>query len=127
MTVLCLDFGVHYSFEYKFINYSDLGNREKAVYKSYKKIFNLVDLPRRDAPKILISETMRITNDDTCGVWDPSLNAIVIKRTQLTSIQKFGGTLLHELGHKLSGAADCTRLFERKLTDYLGLITRKAL
>jgi len=70
---------------------------------------------------------MRLTNDDTCGVWDSTLNAIVIKRSQLTSIQTFSGTLLHELGHKLSGASDCTRLFEKKLTDYLGMITSKAL
>jgi hypothetical protein len=115
------------SFKYKFINYNDLKSSEKAVYKSHKKIFKLVNLPSWNTPKILISETMRLTNDDTCGVWDSTLNAIVIKRSQLTSIQTFSGTLLHELGHKLSGASDCTRLFEKKLTDYLGMITSKAL
>jgi len=115
------------SFEYKFINYNDLDNKEKEIYKTHRKIFELVNLPRWNTPKILISETMRLTNDDTSGIWDPSLNAIVIKRTQLTSIQKFSGTLLHELGHKLSGASDCTRLFEKELTDYLGIISGKAL
>jgi antirestriction protein ArdC len=70
---------------------------------------------------------MRITNDDTGGIWDPSCKAIIIKRNKLSSIQEFAATLLHETGHALSGASDCTRLFENTLTNYLGLISDKAI
>ncbi len=113
------------SFEYKFINPQDLNNKEMVIYNSYQKIVNLIDLPKWQIPKLLISETMRLTNDDTCGVWDSSLNAIIIKKTQLANEILFAGTILHELAHKISGAPDCTRAFEGKLTDFLGIITAR--
>lgn len=118
---------INESFKFKFVDFEDLDQNEKIVYKSYNDLFSLVKLPIWQTPKLLISETMRMTNDDTCGIWDPGLNAIVVKRTQLVDIETFAGTVLHELAHKISGAPDCTRSFERKLTDYLGTASATAI
>ncbi|NMC46112.1 MAG: ATP-binding protein [Chloroflexi bacterium] len=118
---------INNSFEYKFINYNELDKKEILIYNSYPKLVNLVDLPKWQVPKLLISETMRLTNDDTRGIWDPSLNAIIIKRTQLAGEILFAGTVLHELAHKLSGAPDCSRIFEGELTQFLGKVSAKVI
>lgn len=115
------------SFEYKFINHHELNKNEMVIYNSYQRISNLVDLPKWQIPKLLISETMRFTNDDTCGVWDSSLNAIIIKRTQLANEILFAGTVLHELAHKISGAPDCSRVFEDELTQFLGKVSARVI
>jgi hypothetical protein len=70
---------------------------------------------------------MRATEDETDGVWDRDLRAIIVRRTQLRSIEAFAGTLLHEFGHGDTGAVDCTRRFENVLTEYLGRVTAAAL
>ena len=111
------------SFQYKFIDFHDLNRNEKKIYGLFEKIMSLVSISKWQIPKLLVSETMRLTNDDTCGIWDSSLNAIVIKRTQLSNKEIFAGTILHELAHKMSGAPDCSRLFESMLTKYLGKIS----
>lgn len=115
------------SFQYKFVNISELNHEERDIFRRAEDILRLADLSKWSFPKILISETMRITNDDTGGVWDSSLGAIVIKRSQLSSIENFSATLLHETGHEQSGASDCTRPFENILTNYLGKISKKAI
>ena len=56
-----------------------------------------------------------------------SLASIIIKRTQLESLEKYAGTLLHEVVHVVSGAKDVTRDFEDELTKLLGIIVSKAL
>jgi hypothetical protein len=43
-----------------------------------------------------------------------------VKRTQLQSLAKFAGTVLHELSHALSGAPDISLDFELQLTEELG-------
>ncbi|MDP2965605.1 MAG: hypothetical protein Q8N39_06135 [Pelolinea sp.] len=118
---------VNDSFRYRFINLSELNDEERYIFKRAEDILNLINLSRWDFPKLLISETMRITNDDTGGIWDSNLGAIVIKRSQLSSIENFSATLLHETGHEQSGATDCTRSFESTLTNYLGRVSKKAI
>ena len=70
---------------------------------------------------------MRVTTDTTEGVWDSSIQAIVIKRTKLSSLVGYAATLLHEAGHATTGTVDATREFERVLTDYLGKTAEVAL
>ena len=67
-----------------------------------------------------ISETMRMGRDDTEAVWDPELDAIVIKRARLGSLAEYAATLLHEVAHAMTGTHDASREFENVLTDYLG-------
>lgn len=108
------------SFEYKFVDIHKLTREERRIYDFTPKILALVGLAPNRIPQIRISETMRVTTDDTDGVWDSSIPAIVIKRSKLSSLIGYAATLLHELGHATTGAVDATREFERVLTDYLG-------
>jgi len=59
------------------------------------------------------------------GLWDPATKTIIIKRSQLRSIEDYGGTLLHETVYAISGASDVSRDFETKLTELLGKICGK--
>ena len=108
------------SFEYKFVDLHKLTLEERRIYDFTPNILGLVGLSPKRVPQIRISETMRVTTDNTGGVWDPSIPAIVIKRTKLSSLMHYAATLLHEVGHATTGAADVTREFENVLTDYLG-------
>lgn len=108
------------SFEYKFVDLHELTREERRIYDFTPKILALVGLAPNRVPQIRISETMRVTTDDTEGVWDSSIPAIVIKRSRLSSLTGYAATLLHEVGHATTGAVDATREFEHVLTDYLG-------
>ena len=108
------------SFEYRFVEPEELTPREREVLALTQPLFELVGVDVRKGPKVLISETMRLTGDDTEGVWDTSLKAIVVKRSKLRSARSYAGTLLHELAHATSGTVDATRAFESVLTRYLG-------
>jgi hypothetical protein len=108
------------SFEYKFVELAQLTNEERRIYDFTPIILSLIGLANNRFPKIHISETMRVTTDTTEGVWDSSIQAIVIKRTKLSSLVGYAATLLHEAGHATTGTVDATREFERVLTDYLG-------
>ena len=113
------------SFEYRFVEPEDLNEKETQVFEMTDAIISLVS--KKKKPKVLISETLRLTRDDTNGVWDPQLKAIVIKREMLKSFSGYSGTLLHETAHALTGTVDATREFEWVLTDYLGRTSKSAL
>ena len=115
------------SFEYQFVNPSKLSREERRVYDFTPRILSLVGLTTNKVPEIRISETMRVTTDDTEGVWDSAIQAIVIKRNKLSSLLGFAATLLHEVGHATTGAVDATRQFEGVLTNYLGRTSIAAL
>lgn len=115
------------SFKYKFVDIQRLTQEERHIYECTPKILALVGLTLDRVPPIRISETMRITDDNTEGVWDPSIHAIVIKRSSLSSLVCYAATLLHEVGHAMTGAVDGTREFERVLTDYLGQTSKAAI
>lgn len=55
---------------------------------------------------------------ETHGVWTG--RDIVLHRPVLGSLEKFASVLLHEAAHAESDASDSTRLFEDKLTTFLG-------
>jgi hypothetical protein len=115
------------SFEYKFVDIQKLTREERRIYDFTPKILALVGLTPDRAPQIRISETMRVTTDDTDEVWDSSIPAIVIKRSKLSSLVGYAATLLHEVGHATTGAVDATRDFEHVLTDYLGRTSAAAI
>lgn len=115
------------SFQYKFVELHNLTWEERKIYEFTPKILALVGVPPNRVPEIRISETMRVTNDDTEGVWDSSIPAIVIKRAKLASFIEYAGTLLHEVAHATTGTVDATREFEWVLTDYLGKTSLAAL
>ena len=87
-----------------------------------------------DMPRVRISETIQNERDFSngaltlvmaVGVYDPE-HGIVIHRMQLDCMEEYAGTLLHEAAHATSGAGDATRAFETELTNFLGIIAKKA-
>ena len=108
------------TFQYRFVDPKQLTSKERKVLSLARKLMGLVGVSGRRRPTIRISETMRVTTDDTGGVWDQDQQAIIIKRSVLSSPTEFAGTLLHEVAHADTGTRDATRDFERVLTKYLG-------
>lgn len=115
------------SFQYNFVEESQFTAGEMEVWQQRDKIIELLGLRISVIHRILVSETMCTTEDGTNGAWDNKLNAIIVKRTQLRSLESFAGILLHELAHAVTGTLDCTRSFENVLTEYLGRISACAL
>ena len=113
------------SFEYSFVDVDALDDAERAIYDRTPELLGLVEAD--DDLEVKISETMRMGRDDTEAVWDPELDAIVIKRARLRSLAEFAATLLHEVAHAMTGTHDASREFENVLTDYLGKTSDAAL
>ena len=84
---------------------------------------------RRDEWQVVVSETLHLTPDgaETAhGLWEPAQRRIVINRRCLVSAELFVATLLHEIGHAITGATDLTSEFEDGLTDLLGTVGTRA-
>jgi hypothetical protein len=113
------------SFEYQYVDASALTKSERAILDHTSRILELLGIKLK--VPIRISETLRADLNDTNGVWDSSESAIVIKRTALASLERYGGVLAHEVGHATTGATDVSRDFEGVLTDYLGRLASKAI
>jgi len=118
------------SFEFKFIDPSDLTPPERKIFGKTDKILNLMGGKPRKIREIKISETMRKELGSFIereGVWEESTGRVIIKRSQLKGIEKYAGTLLHEVAHVTSGTSDVSREFEDELTRLLGIISSRAL
>ena len=120
----------HESFEFKFIDPSDLTSREREIFGKTDETLNLIGGKPRKIKEIKISETMRkelVSFIERNGVWEESTGRIIIKRSELKSIEDYAGTLLHEVAHAISGTTDVSREFEDELTRLLGIISSRAL
>jgi hypothetical protein len=109
------------SFEFKFVSPDELTPSERAVYDATPKIVALIGGLPTCIKEIWVSETMRMEThvfDEAVGLWDPP--NIIIKRTQLGSLEVYAGTLLHEIAHARSGAPDVSSEFEQSLSELLG-------
>jgi hypothetical protein len=85
---------------------------------------------RGTSKDVRISKTMRLMEgryQEAVGVWEPGDGRIIVKRTQLQSLARFAGTVLHELSHALSGAPDVGLEFEQQLTEELGGIVSRSI
>jgi hypothetical protein len=118
------------SFSFTFVDPATMTSTEQAVFRRTQEIGTLagVDLARRKAP-VLISETMRLneTGNPVLGVWEAGERRIVIRRDQLSALASYAGTLLHEIGHMVSGTHDGTLDFESELSRLLGMTAAAAL
>ena len=116
------------SFEYKFINPSNLSKQEKRVWGKTDKILDLIGGRPYNVKEIKISETMQkdySTFQELGGVWIGSMGRIIIKRSELQTLEFYAGVLLHEVCHAKSGAGDVTRDFEKELSNLLGVLASK--
>lgn len=111
------------SFEYSFVDVSDLSADEKRIFSTTTEIKEIlhsrgykVDIP------VFISKKIRIDafGEETNGVYESLEHRIIIKRKVLSDESKFCGTLAHELCHYQHGFEDNTRAFENDLTNALG-------
>ncbi|MEM3573999.1 MAG: ATP-binding protein [Nitrososphaeria archaeon] len=118
------------SFEYKFVPPDKLSISEKKIFDKTDKIFSLIGERPQMIKEIKISETMRKELSslvEPVGLWDGATGRIIIKRSQLASMEEFAGTLLHETAHAISNTEDVSRDFENELTKIIGIITSKVL
>lgn len=116
------------SFEYKFIAYEQLKKKEQRIFDLTQPVLDLLS-SKMKIDQIFISEKMKQDgyNEDTLGVYEPAENRIVILRKQLASKEDYLGTLIHEIIHADTGYPDISRLFESKLTKYIGLFAAKVI
>lgn len=118
------------SFTFKFVKPRELTKQEKSIYDQTNKILSLIGGKPSIVKEIVISENMRkdfLSYEDTLGLWEASERRIIILRNQLRNLESYAGTLIHETAHVKSGASDVSRLFERELTYYIGLLVKKSL
>ena len=113
------------SFDYTFISYGQLSLSEKSNWDKALSLLQILGFSNWIS-KCEISEKIKEESMcDTVGVWDLNINKIVIKRSQLSSLSTLCGTLVHEIIHASTGAADVSRYFETKLTNIIGIIGEK--
>ena len=114
------------SFQYSFIDPHDLTEAERAVFGRVGDIGRLAGLRigQGRVQQLLISQTMRMSprGDMVLGMWESTEHRIIIRRDQLRTLATFAGTLLHELGHAISGTIDGSMEFEDELTRLLGQV-----
>lgn len=113
------------SFQFQFVEPGDLSRSERSVFEKWRQVAELLGRLPSKVKDVRISETMRpdlMTGYETEGLWEPSSGTVIVKRSQLSSMATFAGTLLHELGHARSGYPDVSREFEEELTDILGTV-----
>ena len=118
------------SFEFKFVESKKLSAAERKIFGMRDKVIKLVYGFPREVKEIRISETMRpdfSSRSDAVGLWEPSKRRIIVKRSQLRSLELFAGTLLHEITHAATGCGDVTREFESGHTTALGKAAARAI
>ena len=118
----------HDSFEFTFIPPENLSTSEKSVFDQTKRIAALVGGLPSKVEAVKISETMRPESgnfSEASGLWTGS--EVIIKRSELASVESYASVLLHEMGHARSGATDVTAAFENELTSLLGKVASVAL
>jgi hypothetical protein len=114
------------SFEFDFVDPADFTDAERAVWERLDAVFAAIGGRPKRVKEVLVSTTMRPMagrHFEAVGVWEPRERRIVIRRDQLTSIESFAGTVLHEVAHATSGAPDISIEFEQALTESLGTVT----
>lgn len=114
-------------FQPKFIGEEDLTEEELAVYERTNDILDLIGGCPKNVVEIKIAEDIYLDEFyyETVGLWQSFYQRIIIKRSQLFSLETYAGTLLHECAHAISGAKDVSRNFETQLTSLLGKVANE--
>ncbi len=116
------------SFQFRWISPDQLSPSERAVWKQTERILSYLGGRPNIIRDIRISETMSsgaFSSRETVGLWDPANGWIIIKRSQLKSLESYAGILLHEALHAKYALADVSRDFEYHLTELCGKLAAK--
>jgi hypothetical protein len=112
------------SFTYKFVAPDELTSAERQVFDQTQTLLGLVGcrLGKGRVQQVLVSQTMRLSaaGDMVLGMWEPDDQRIVVRRSELATVERYAGTLLHEYTHAKSGHDDRTLEFEQALSAVLG-------
>jgi hypothetical protein len=118
------------SFHFEFIDPTNLSSAERAVWDTLQRIFAVRGGRPKRVKDVRISATMRLMEgryQEAVGLWEPEAGVIIVRRDQLSSTDRFAGTVLHEASHALSGAPDVSLEFEQQLTHELGHVAASLL
>ncbi len=119
------------AFEFKWVSPSELTAKEVRNWQHCDQILSFLGGRPANVREIKISETMRkedaSSSFDAVGLWDGGEGRIIIKRSQLASLEAFAGTLLHEAIHAKDGVSDVSREFESCLTKLSGGLAARLL
>ncbi|MGN6681430.1 MAG: hypothetical protein ACTHKL_26995, partial [Streptosporangiaceae bacterium] len=118
------------SFSFDFVDPTDLSPEERAVWDTLHQVFAVRGGRPKRVKDVRISATMRLIEgryQEAVGLWEAADGLIIVKRDQLSSTDRFAGTILHELSHALSGAPDVSLEFEQQLTNELGRVAAQSL
>lgn len=110
------------------VDINTLTAKEKEIYNKTDAILKLIGGTPKIVKEIIIVEKLYesvLFRGETVGLWIPSGNKILIKRSQLQSIEKYADTLLHECAHAISSAGDVSRAFELELSRIIGVLASK--
>ena len=111
------------NFKYEFIDYSNLTRDEQKVFDNKDFIIDFLKKHHFKTDAIIkISETICLDSSDheTLGVCQHQEKTIIIKRSELSSLERFASVLIHEFAHYHSKFPDNSRGFENVLTKLLG-------
>lgn len=113
------------NFQYQFIEESSLTPEEQKIWAFKDFIFSLYGDEQYQS-KIRISTNINeMLTGDTFGVYDSSIDEIIIKRDVLKDTSKFCEVLFHELIHATTGYPDNDRRFENELGMIVGKLSTK--
>lgn len=114
------------SFEFKWVEPAELSPTERVVWDKVSEIVGLIGRPA-NVKRIRISETMDEGFGAACtvGLWRSSEGEIIVRRSELKSLESFAGTILHEVVHATSGMPDVNRTFELELTSVIGRLAAR--
>lgn len=118
------------SFAFVWIDPSTLSEGEKNIWSQRDSILRFIGGRPSVVRDIRISATMQkdqYSSRETAGLWDASKGWIIIKRSELRSLESFAGTLLHEALHAKFFLSDVSRDFETRLTELCGKLAAIAL
>ena len=116
------------TFVFAWVAEANLAPNERAVWSYRDSILELIGGQPAAVAEIRISETMRkdlTLCRETVGLWDPANRRIIIKRSELRSLDSFAATLLHEALHAKHMLSDLSRDFEGQLTELCGKLAAR--
>ncbi|MBR5609333.1 MAG: hypothetical protein IKW63_03620 [Elusimicrobiaceae bacterium] len=111
------------------ISFDHLSAAEQQIHNQTNAILDLIGGKPTNVQSIQIVEhiyELDTLDADVLGLWYENAK-ILIKRSQLQSMEKYANTLLHECAHAISGQPDVNRDFELCLSKIIGTLATKLL